>query len=169
MSHGANAELRRTDPLPPRVRLGRHSDPTGYLALPAAIDWMATVAAPDDGGWPALMTANRALALEARDVLATALGIDPPAPDAMLGAMAALPLAGVRDAAAAEALGRQLEREDRIQVPIGAWPVAAAQADGVERRILVRISAQRYNEPADYERLAEALDRRVDRQAGATW
>ena len=40
--------------------------------------------------------------------LAAALGIDPPAPDAMLGSMAALPLPGVADAAAAEALGRRL-------------------------------------------------------------
>ena len=100
--------------------------------------------------------------------LAAALGIDPPAPDAMLGAMAALPLAGVPDAAAAELLGRQLELEDGIQVPIGAWPAPAAQADEGERRILIRISAQRYNEPADYERLAEALVRRVGAQAGAT-
>ena len=36
------------------------------------------------------------------------------------------------------------------------------------RRILIRISAQRYNEPADYERLADALVRRVGAQAGAT-
>ena len=34
-------------------------------------------------------------------------------------------------------------------------------ADGARPRILVRISAQRYNEPADYERLAEALVRRL--------
>jgi isopenicillin-N epimerase len=100
-------------------------------------------------------------------VLAAALGIDPPAPDSMLGAMAALPLPGVRGAAAAEALGRQLEREDRIQVPVGAWPAAAAQADEAGRRILIRISAQRYNEPADYERLAEALTRQ-GAQADAT-
>jgi isopenicillin-N epimerase len=107
-------------------------------------------------------------ALVARDVLAAALGIDPPAPDAMLGAMAALPLGGVPDPAGAEELGRQLEQEDGIQIPIGAWPAPAARADEGERRILIRSSAQRYNEPADYERLAEALLRRVGTQAGAT-
>jgi selenocysteine lyase/cysteine desulfurase len=32
--------------------------------------------------------------------------------------------------------------------------------DGAPSRILLRISAQLYNEPADYERLAEALRRR---------
>ena len=110
VSHGANADLRGRTRFRHEFDWVGTSDPTGYLALPAAIDWMGTVAAPDGGGWPALMAANHALALEARDVLAAALGIDPPAPDAMLGAMAALPLAGVPDAAAAEALGRQLER-----------------------------------------------------------
>ncbi len=58
------------------------------------------------------------------------------------------------------AVGAALESEDRIQVPIGPWPVRAAQRDGVAPRILIRISAQRYNERADYERLADALRRR---------
>ena len=96
-----------------------------------------------------------------RDIVAAALGIEAPAPDAMLGSMAALPLAGVPDEAAATALGAALEAEDRIQVPIGPWPVRAAQRDGETPQILLRISAQRYNEPADYERLADALVRRL--------
>ncbi len=78
----------------------------------------------------------------------------------MLGSMAALPLARVADEAAATTLGAVLEAEDGIQVPIGPWPVRAAQREGVAPRILLRISAQRYNEPADYERLAAALKRR---------
>ena len=168
VSHGANAELRG------RTRF-RHEfdwvgtvDPTGYLALPAAIDWMGRVAAPDGGGWPAVIGANHALAIEGRDRLTAALDIDAPAPDSMLGSMAALPLPADIDAAAGEALGRSLEIEDGIQVPIGPWPVPAAQVDGVAPRILIRISAQRYNEPADHERLAEALTRRLAVQAGAT-
>ncbi len=59
-----------------------------------------------------------------------ALGIEAPAPDAMLGSMAALPLADVANEAAATALAAALETEDRIQVPIGPWPVRAAQRDG---------------------------------------
>jgi isopenicillin-N epimerase len=167
VSHGANA------PLDGRSRF-RHEfdwvgtvDPTGYLSLPAAIEWMGNVGAPDGGGWPGVMAANHALALEGRDLLAVALGVDAPAPDSMLGSMAALPLPGVADEIAAEALRRRLETEDRIQVPIGGFPVAAARSPGAVPRILVRISAQRYNEPADYERLAAALVRRR-RPAGAT-
>ncbi len=160
VSHGANG------PLAGRSRF-RHefdwvgtSDPTGSLTLPAVIEWMGREAAPDGGGWPALMAANHVLALAGRDVLRAVLGVEAPTPDAMLGSMAAVELPGVADEAAATALASALEREDRIQVPIGPWPVRAAQRDGVAPRILLRISAQRYNEPADYERLAAALRRR---------
>ena len=161
VSHGANA------PLAGRTRF-RHefdwvgtSDPTGFLTLPAAIDWMAR-AAPDGGGWPAVMAANHDLAITGRDVLADALGIEAPAPDAMLGSMAALPLTipGADDVAA-DALRRVLVAEHGIQVPIGAWPARAARTEKGPSQILVRISAQLYNEPADYERLARALEGRV--------
>ena len=162
VSHGANA------PLAGRARF-RHefdwvgtTDPTGFLTLPAAIDWMAAEAGPDGGGWPAVMAANHALALEGRDILASALGVEAPAPDSMLGSMATLFVPGVTDVAAAEVLGARLRADDRIQVPIGGWPVPAAVRDGSAPRVVVRISAQRYNERADYERLASALRRRVD-------
>ena len=160
VSHGAN------EPLAGRTRF-RHEfdwtgtvDPTGYLVLPEAIAWMAA-AAPEGGGWPALMAANHALALAGRDRVAAALGVAPPAPDAMLGSMAALPLPMVPDEVAGEVLARALATEDGIQVPIVTWPVPAALRDGIAPRILVRVSAQRYNEPADYERLADALTRRL--------
>ena len=161
VSHGAN------EPLAGRSRF-RHefdwtgtADPTAYLALPAAIAWMAGQAEPD-GGWPAVRAANHALALAGRDRVAAALGVDAPAPDSMLGSMAALPLPGITDEAAGAALGRALQTEDGIQVPIGPWPVRAARAEGsAPTSILIRISAQRYNELADYDRLASVLKRRL--------
>jgi isopenicillin-N epimerase len=156
VSHGANA------PLAGRSRF-RHefdwmgtSDPTGALALPAAIAWMGS----REGGWPAVMEANHRLALTARDRLAAALRIEPPSPDSMIGSMAALPLP-LRDEAAGEALAAALVADDRIQVPIGPWPVRAARPDGVDPTLLIRVSAQRYNEAADYEALARALERRL--------
>ena len=46
----------------------------------------------------------------------------------------------------------------RIQVPIMLWPARAAREPGTGPAArLLRISAQRYNEPADYERLAAVL------------
>ena len=160
VSHGAN------DPLIDRTRFRAEfdwtgtGDPTPALTLPAAIRWMAQ--APD-GGWPAVMAANHELAVVGRDRIADALGVAPAAPDVMLGSMAALPIPGIRDDAAAEALGRELEMADAIQVPIGGWPVPAARTGAQPDQVLIRISAQRYNEPADYERLAEALKRRLGR------
>ncbi len=163
-SHGANAELGERTRFRHEFDWVGTSDPTGYLALPAALAWMSAVAAPDGGGWPALMAANHALTLEGRDVVAAALGVEAPAPDSMLGSMAALGLPGVDDTQAATELGRRLAAEDGIQVPIGGWPVPAALGDGARPQILIRISAQRYNERVDYERLAAVLLRRLGAQ-----
>ena len=69
--------------------------------------------------------------------------------------------------AAARALGESLERDDRIQVPVGPWPVRAARDDDRLTRVTLRLSAQRYNEPEDYERLADGLRRRLGVQRAA--
>ena len=108
VSHGANAT--RVDR--PRFRLEFDwvgtGDPTAVLTLPAAIEWMAAL---EPGGWPAVMAANRALALEARDRLVTALGGPLPAPDALIGSMAAVPIPGLHtDAEAACAARGALRR-----------------------------------------------------------
>ena len=164
VSHGANAVLGDRSRFRHEFDWVGTADPTGFLTLPAAIDWMRDVAAPDGGGWPAVLAANHALAVAGRDLIADALGVEAPAPDAMLGSMAALPVPGVAPDAA-DALHDALETEDRIQVPVGAWPVPAARDGDGEPTVLVRISAQRYNELADYERLAAALRRRTQAAA----
>jgi isopenicillin-N epimerase len=134
-------------------------DPTAYLALPEAIRVVGDL---DPAGWPGVMAANRALALVARDRIQAALGLEPVAPQEMIGSMAAFELRGVTTDAAAEALNASLYAEDAIEVPITGWPVLAARptADSDPEKVLLRISAQRYNEAADYERLAGALVRR---------
>ncbi len=159
-SHGAN------DPRPDPSRYHLEfdwpgtTDPTPALTLPAAIDW---VAAQDPGGWPAVMAANHALAIEAQRRLSEALGVPPPAPAAMLGSMASLPLPVDATDAAGDALHDALFEDDRIEVPIPSWPVrgARAQPDDPPARLLVRVSAQRYVEPADIDALVAALGRRL--------
>lgn len=150
ISHGANSA--RTDRSRYLIEFdwtGTY-DPTGWLSVPDSIRLLGSLA---EGGWPALMSRNRALALTGRDILCDLLGIPSPAPDAMLGAMAAVPLPdGTLTAAPAlygDPLQDRLLFEHRIEVPIVPWP-------GPPKRLL-RISAQLYNERADYERLAEAL------------
>jgi len=159
ISHGANEPLEGRERFRLEFDWTGTGDPTPALALADAIDWMA---AQDPGGWPAIMAANHALAMAGRDHLATTLGVATIAPDAMTGSMAALSLPGSRDEAASRALQRDLTDLDGIQVPIMPWPVRAARrADDAPAVTLLRISAQRYNERADYERLAEALARRL--------
>ena len=137
-------------------------DPTPALALADAI---GIVAGLERGGWPAIMAANHALALHGRDIVATRLGVDPPAPDALIGSMAALPLPGLTSDADADQLHRDL-LADGIQVPVHGWPVAAARERGAgPRAVLVRLSAQRYNDADDFERLADVLSRRLARSA----
>ena len=106
------------------------------------------------GGWDALRRANREGALAARRMLAARLGVPLPAPDSMIGSLAALPLpdapGGPRlPSPYKEPLQAALVGRHRIQVPIMPWPQAPKR--------LVRTSTQIYNEPQDVERLAEAL------------
>jgi isopenicillin-N epimerase len=160
ISHGAN------DPRTDRSRFRLEfdwtgtADPSAALALPAAIDWMA---AQDPGGWPAIMAANHALAVTGRDLLATTLGVPSPAPDAMLGSMAALPIPGLETDAAAVALHDALIDEEHIEVPFPTWPVRGARGRPGDppTSVLVRVSAQRYNDLGDLERLAAALRARL--------
>ena len=122
-------------------------DPTAWLSVPEAI---RVVGAMVPGGWPEVRRRNHTLALTARDVLCGALGLDPPAPDAMLGSMASLPLPdGVPDPPPIDPLQDRLWHDHRIEVPVIAWPRPP--------RRLLRVSAQLYNTPGQYELLADAL------------
>jgi hypothetical protein len=75
--------------------------------------------------------------------------------------MAALPLpepASSASTAPLALLEDVLAREHRIEVPVMTWPVAAvAVAHDQPRCHLLRVSAQHYNELAQYEMLADRL------------
>jgi len=135
------------------------TDPTAFLALPEAI---RLVGALDPGGWPGLMAANRTMALAARDRLHDSLDVEPIAPESMIGAMAAVTLPGVPSDADAEQLQASLSEEDQVDVSITPWPVRGARDRVTDppRRVFVRVSAQRYNDASDVDRLVEALTRR---------
>jgi isopenicillin-N epimerase len=161
VSHGFNNER------PGRPRLWKEfdwtgtGDPTPYLALPVAL---RTIAALHPGGWPGVMAANHDLVQAGRQRAASAIGVTPRTPGALIGSMATipLPLPPMPDAEI-DALKASIVTEDRIEIPIFGWPVPAARdtPDALPSAIAVRISAQLYNEPSDYDRLAEALARRV--------
>ena len=154
ISHGASA----TRPGRSRFRLEFDwtgtDDPTAWLTVPRAIEYLGSLL---PGGWPELMARNRALALEARRLLCAAVGSAPPCPDEMVGALASIILP---DGPTTEIgwrrpdpLQRRLYDGWGIEVPVMSWPAAP--------RRLMRISAQLYNGPADFERLAGALRREL--------
>ena len=158
-SHGRN------DPRTDRPPLWKEFDwqgtlnPTAFLSLPEAF---RVIGGLRPGGWPAHMTANRELALSARRLLHEALGMEPIAPESMIGSMASIALPAPLSNDEAAALTTSLATEDHIEVPAVPFPVRAARPtpDAACTNGFIRISAQRYNEPSDYERLAEALVRR---------
>ena len=160
-SHGAN------DPGTERTRFRAEFDwpgtvdPSPYLSLPAAIRFGAELL---PGGWPALMAANHDLAIRGRDLLCDRLGVNAPAPDEMIGAMATVPLNLPLDDDAVASFRDVLAEEDLIEVPIVAWPVPGAREGGFGGRpksTWVRISVQQYNTLDDVERLADALVKRL--------
>ncbi|MEJ2121152.1 MAG: aminotransferase class V-fold PLP-dependent enzyme [Alphaproteobacteria bacterium] len=118
-------------------------DPTPWLAAPEGIAFM------EELGIEAMQAHNHALVLEAARMLSERWGTPFEADPAMIGTMAsvALPDSLSGDEATADALRDALWFEDRIEVHM-------ARRDG---RLWVRLSAQVYNELADYERLAVAV------------
>ncbi len=150
ISHGANAVRPERSRFHLEFDWTGTSDPTAWLVVPKAIDYLGSLL---PGGWPALMARNRGLALEARDLVCAAAGTAPPCPDAMVGSIASIVLP---DGPSTEigwrrpdALQARLYESWRIEVPVMSWPTAP--------RRLLRISAQLYNSPDEYARLAVAL------------
>jgi isopenicillin-N epimerase len=152
ISHGASAP-----PTRPRFRVEFDwtgtSDPTAWLTVPAAIAYLERLV---PGGWPALMARNRALALDARRILCETAGTAPACPDTMIGSIASVQLPdGVNTLAWRERDPIQGRLFDGwgLEVPVMSWPAPP--------RRLIRISAQLYNDRAQYVRLAEALSKEL--------
>jgi isopenicillin-N epimerase len=150
LSHGANSTRRDRSRYLLEFDFTGTSDPTAWLCVPHAL---RTVASLVPGGWPEVRERNRTLALRGRDHLCRELGIAPPAPDEMLGAMAAIPLPDATEPphplTETDPLQDALLFEHQIEVPIMLFPRAPQR--------LLRISAQLYNTIDEYERLAAAL------------
>jgi isopenicillin-N epimerase len=123
-------------------------DPSPHLSAPAAFDFIASC-----GGLAAMHAYTHHLAWNGARMLASQWGTPFDTPRPLIGAMAAvmLPaaLGSTRDDAAA--LRDALLFEDQIEVQVSAS----------RGRLHVRVSAQIYNDMADYERLANAVSRRV--------
>ncbi|MGA8709188.1 MAG: aminotransferase class V-fold PLP-dependent enzyme [Steroidobacteraceae bacterium] len=119
-------------------------DPTAWLCIPEAIRFMGGLL---PGGWPEVMTSNRALVLRARRMLFESLRVEAPCPESMIGTMATIPLPKF----AAGSLGAGLDADG-----LHDW----FRRRGVELWFhpqpfpICRISAQLYNDFGQFERLA---------------
>jgi isopenicillin-N epimerase len=118
-------------------------DPSPYLSVPAAIAFMEAL------GWDRVRRHNHALVLFGRAAVQDAVGTAAQVPDGALGSMAvvALPEGAADTREHARALCARLFEEHGIEVPVHAW----------NGRGYLRLSAQVYNAPEDYRRLATVL------------
>lgn len=133
------------------------TDPTAIMALEPTVKFLTTLL---PGGVNELMRRNHELVIRGRDAICAALGVEPPAPDSMLGALATIPLPrhppelaarlAARPSRFHDALQDRLLSHWKIQVPLWAAP------PGSPNRV-VRIAAQIYNTPEQYDYLAKAL------------
>ena len=103
-------------------------------------------------GWKGVRRSNRELCLAGRDILIESLGIDQPAPDDMIGAIASVPLPDSRKPAGNifDPLMAALRSKWNIEAMVFTWPSAPQR--------LLRISAQQYNRIDEFHRLAQAVN-----------
>lgn len=149
VSHGYDASLAGRSRFQRLFDWQGTDDPSAFLALPAALDFLGSLL---PGGWKELRARNHALAVEAREILCAALGCTPPAPPSLLGSMAAVPLP--RHPLLPERPGRRTPLQEALsaqgfEVAVVPFPAAPDY--------LLRVSAQAYNRREDYEALAAAL------------
>jgi isopenicillin-N epimerase len=114
-------------------------DPSAYLSVPAALDWLA------EHDWDAVRERSRSLAGAARRRLVELTGLEPLSPDGdgFLGQMASVPLPPDR----CDGLQERLYERHRVEVPVFA-----------RGRPVLRVSIQGYNDEADIDALVDGLE-----------
>jgi isopenicillin-N epimerase len=124
-------------------------DPSAHLAAPAALELF------NEWGGPAIWAHNHHLVIDAARALAQRWSTSWDVPESLVGPMATvtLPEAVGATREAAQVLRDRLLFEERIEV----------QVHASRERLHVRVSAQIYNDMADFERLGDAVDRIVRR------
>jgi isopenicillin-N epimerase len=121
---------------------GTH-DPTPYLSIPAALEFCERL------GWDRIRRHNHELAAAGRRIVAETVRTEQLVPQDVFGSMSIVALPAGLAATEEEAGDAQIRlyEQHRIEVPLTAW----------NGRLLVRLSAQVYNAPSDYARLADVL------------
>lgn len=133
-------------------------DPSAFLSIPAAIDFL------EDMGIEDFRHRTHALAGYAREQVTALTGLVPPWPDTMewYGPMIALPLPKAPEAPPAgvqrDPLQHTLWHKHRIEVPIIHW----------KGHRLLRVSCYLYNTQSDIDRLVNALKQELTEERNRT-
>ncbi len=153
ISHGENIRRAGRSAFHDRFDWPGTLDPTAWLSMPAALRFGAGLL---PGGWDELRERNHQLAIAARALVASRLGVALPCPNQMLASMAAIPLPeplqrrpflGERF----DPIQTEIYEKARVEIPIMRW--------GEPVRRWLRLSAHAYNTTADYRALAETVAR----------
>ena len=125
-------------------------DPSPWLCIPFSIEYLGSQI---KGGWEGIMTKNKKMILQGRELLCEALGTTPPTPDHMISSMSSVEFPWEGEVLPSPPNGEPthnlLYDEYRIQVPVISWPIHCTK--------YIRISAQIYNSKEEYEYLSESL------------
>lgn len=152
ISHGNNTPRPGYSAFQDRFDWAGTLDPTPWMCAGPAIKYVDELL---PGGWAAVREANHSLALEARRLLCDELNVEALCPEAMLGAMASIPLPqrfqGIPKVAKIDAEQCRLYDEFGIEVPFYRF--------GRPERRWLRISAHLHNSLGDYKALAAAMKR----------
>lgn len=145
VSWGWNDAEPSTAPLQDYFEWVGTDDPSAYLSVPAAIEFLA------QHDWPNVRANCHRLAAQARERIGALTGLPQISPDTTAWwsqmCVAPLPTDGKSKITTGPELQRRLWEDYQIEVPITSW-------DGQR---FVRISIQAYNAPADVDRLVAAL------------
>ena len=123
-------------------------DLSAWLTIPTALEYMALI------GWADIRQHNNRLARWAHTLLAERLQVPllSPADGSLLGSMATVPLPKPLHSVTeqeAHALQRNIYHKQQLEVPFMKW----------EGKNYLRVCAQVYNSPEQYERTAELIQR----------
>jgi isopenicillin-N epimerase len=151
ISHGNNTPRPGYSAFQDRFDWAGTFDPTAWFCVGEAIRWMEQRL---PGGWSELRQRNHQLAVQARRTLCERLRVEPPCPEHLLCAMATIPLPerlqGRRKSGKIDAEQLRLYDDFGIEAPF--------LRIGVPERRYLRVTAQIYNTPEEYEYLAGALE-----------
>lgn len=128
------------------------TDPSARFSVPDAIGWMAKLL---PSGWREVRQRNHELAVKARRILCDRLGTEPVCPENMLGSMATVRLP---ERFQERPLKGRFEEEQVMLYTKFGIEVPFLRI-GTPTGRYVRVSAQLYNTPEEYDYLAEALAR----------